>query len=381
MSTARPDREDALADAVAAAPFVRVVAAGDGDSLAAAGLLARACQATDVPFQVRVDRGFDGDANTDVVTVAVGPVRQEADHRLRGRPVSPAAAGVARALGIDPDPVLTLAGTVAAGETPQAAGEWLQVAEGADRVRRRPGVAVPTADLADGLAASTLLVAPFSGDRESATGLLTDLDAGTDATGFDEATHRMLASLVALAVVGDDDATPRAAEEVERALRPHETPEAPFATLGGYADVLDAVARTDPGVGVALALGGDESATVREAALDAWRRHAAAAHRLVRGAALARHRGLVVARVTDGDPAVMPTTARLLRDFRSPEPVVLVVGDGAAAAASVDDVAVGETVAAAADAVGGTGRGTPTAGTARFDTDAEQFVQEFREAR
>lgn len=379
MSTARPDTEDSLADALAAAPFVRVAAASDGDSLAAAGLLARACQSTGVPFQVRVDRGFDGEA--DALTVAVGPVTVEADHQLRGRPVSPTAACVARELGTDPDPVLTLAGTVAAGETPQAADEWLQVAEGAERVRRRPGVAVPTADLADGLAASTLLVAPFSGDRESAMGLLADLNAANDTTAFDETTHRRLASLVALEVVGDADATPRAAEQVERALRPHETPDGPFATLGGYADVLDAAARTDPGVGVALALGTDESSPLRGAALDAWRRHAAAAHRLLRGAEIARHRGLVVARVADDAPTVLPTVARLIRDFRSPEPVVLVVGDGAAAAASVDDDAVGETVATAADAVGGTGHGTPTRGTARFDTDAEQFVQQFREAR
>lgn len=380
MSTARPDSEDALADALATAPFVRVVAASDGDSLAAAGILARACQSTGVPFQVRVARGFDDDA--DGVAVTVGPVTLEADYALGPQPVSPTAASVARKLGTDPDPVLALAGTVAADEPAQSAGELLQVAEGADRIRRRPGVAVPTADLVDGLSASTLLFAPFSGDRESATALLATIDAGTDATDYDEGDHRSLASLVVLDVVSSEDATPRAAEQVERALRPYETPAAPFATLGGYADVLDAVARADPGVGIALALGGvDESSPIREAALDAWRRHAAAAHRLLRGAEVARHRGLAVARVDGDDPSVLPTVARLFRDFRSPEGVVLVVADGSAAAASVDDEALGETVAAAATEVDGTGHGTPSTGTARFDTDPAQFITAFREAR
>lgn len=394
MSTARPESEEALAESLAAAPFVRVVAAADGDSLAAAGLLARACRSTGIPFQVRVDDAFD-DAE-DALTVSTGPVAVETDRALTGRPVSPYAYEVARALGTDPDPVLALAGTVAAGETPQAADEPLQVAEGAERIRRRPGVAVPTTDLADGLAATTLLFAPFSGDRESAAALVADLgidsvsdDAdeagnadGADATQFDEAVNRRLASLVALETVGADDATPRAAEQVERALRPYETPAAPFATLGGYADVLDAVAREAPGVGVALALGGvSESAPLREAALDAWRRHAAATHRLLRGAEVARHRGLAVARVDDDHPSALPTVARLFRDFRSPEGTVLVVCDGAAAAASVDPDAVGETVATAASAVDGTGHGTPTTGTARFDTDAAQFVTAYREAR
>lgn len=381
MSTARPAGEDAFAESLAAAPFVRVVAAADGDSLAAAGLLARACRSTGTPFQVRVAEPFD-DGDQDALTVAVGPLACEADRALGSRPVSPRAYGVARAFGTDPDAVLALAGTVAAGETPQTADEPLQVAEGAERVRRRPGVAVPTADLVDGLAATTLLFAPFSGDRESAGGLLERLDAGTDAGDFDETAHRRLGSLVALETVGDEGATPRAAEQVERALRPYETPAAPFATLGGYADVLDAVAREAPGVGVALALGAvDESTPIRKAALDAWRRHAAAVHRLLRGAEVARHQGLTVARVYGDHPAALPTVARLFRDFRSPEGTVLVVGDGAAAAASVGPDALGETLATAASAVGGTGHGTPTTATARFDVDGAQFVEQFREAR
>lgn len=376
MSTARPASEDAIAESLASAPFVRVVAAANGDSLAAAGLLARACQTQGTPFQVRVGDNFVDSG--DGVTLSVGPVPIETDLALGDRPASAAAYDVARRLGTDPDPVLALAGTVAAGESPQAAGEPHQVAEGAERIHRRPGVAVPTADLADGLAASTLLFAPFSGDRESATALLTELGDGTDATAFPETAHRRLASLVAVDTVTAEGATPRAAEQVERALRPYETPDAPFATLGGYADVLGACARISPGVGVALALG-HGSDSLRETALDAWRRHAAAVHRLLRGAEVARHRGLAVARVDEGDPDALPAVARLFRDFRSPEDVVLVVSDGAAAAASVDDFALGEAISAAASEVGGTGHGTATTGTARFDTDAQQFTDTFRE--
>lgn len=380
MSSARTESEDAFAESLAAAPFVRVVAAADGDSLAAAGLLARACQSIGTPFQVRIDAAFDADEDT--LTVAVGPVTAETDRTLTGQPVSPRAYEVARALGTAPDPVLALAGTVAAGEPPQVADEPLQAATGGDRIHRRPGVAVPTSDLADGLAATTLLVAPFSGDRESAVAVLNELGIGEDADEVDETAHRRLASLVAVDTVGADDATPRSADMVERALRPYETPSAPFATLGGYADVLDAAARDAPGVGVALALGGvSESAPLREAALDAWRRHAAATHRLLRGADVSRHQGLAVARVGDDHPSALPTIARLFRDFRSPEETVLVVTDGAAAAASVGNDAVGETISTAASAVDGTGHGTPQTGTARFDIDPEQFVEQFREAR
>jgi hypothetical protein len=383
MSKARPAAQDATAETLASAPFVRVVAASDGDSLAAAGILAGACEQRATPFQLRL--GDDGNATEDAVTVAVGPVGVEGDVTLP-RPASPHAYAAAKTLGADPDPILTLAGTLAAGERVEAADQALQAAEATDTVHRRPGVAIPTGDSAVGLAASTRLHAPFSGDESAAAALVAELRDGGNGDDEDDAADsfgRRLASLVAIDTATAEGATARAAEQVEGALRPYATPDGPFTTLGGYADVLDAVARTDPGTGIALVLGrrsvGERD--TRAAALDAWRSHGETVHRLLREAETARHHGLSVVRVPGSDPAALPAVARLYRDFRAHEPTVLAVTDGAAAVATVEDpeVDVGETIAAAADAVGGTGRGTERTGTARFDTETE-FTDAFREA-
>lgn len=412
MSRARHADGDALADALATAPFVRVLAGRDGDSLAAAGLLARACRARDVPFQVRAldpldstlgpavtedavtvavglaAGGDDGDAETavDAGTVDADTVDADAvDAVLADRPASPVAYETARTLGTDPDPLLALAGTVAAGERPRAAGGALQAAEATETVRRRPGVAVPTTDLADGLAHTTLLHGPASGDEARARETLDELELPEE---LDDDDHRRVASVVAIDVATADGATPRAARAVERALRPYATPGGPFETVGGHADVLDAVARAAPGVAVPLALGAD----VRDRALEAWRAHADAAHRLLREAEVARHGGLSVARVGGGAgaagdddvaPAVLPTVARLFRDFRAPEDVAAVVADGAAAVASVEDAGLGGALADAARSVDGAGRGTARAGIARFDegaSHADQFTDALREA-
>lgn len=366
MSSTRPESQDATAETLASAPFVRVVAASDGDSLAAAGILAGACDTRATPFQLRVGRET---ATEDAVTVAVGPVGVEGDVTLP-TPASPAAYATAAELDADPDPVLALAGTVAAGETVESAPSALEAAE--DRLQRRPGIAVPTDAYPAGLAASTLLHAPFSGDESAAAALVAELGDADETEAYD----RRLASLAAIDTVSAEGATTRAAEQVERALRPYETPDGPFATLGGYADVLDAVSRTAPGAGIGLVLGRGEAA--RENALDAWRTHGETVHRLLQEAEPARHHGLSVLSVPGSDPATLPAVARLYRDFRSAEPLVLAVTDGAAAAAGESDV--GQAVAAAADAVGGSGHGTETTGTARFDTDSTAFTDAFREA-
>jgi hypothetical protein len=366
MSSTRPTAQDATADTLASAPFVRVVAASDGDSLAAAGILAGACESRATPFQLRLGR----EAGTeDAVTVAVGPVGVEGDVTLPS-PASPAAYTLAAELDAGPDPVLALAGTIAAGETVESAPGALEAAE--DRLQRRPGVAIPTKEYPSGLASSTLLHAPFSGDESAAAALVAEL--GDD---DQEADDRRLASLVAIDTVTAEAASERAAQQVERALRPYATPEGPFATLGGYADVLEAVSRTAPGTGIQLVLGRGG----REDALDAWRSHGETVHRLLREAEVARHRGLSVLRVPGADPAALPAVARLHRAFRSPEPLTLAVTDGAAAVASTEGgAAAGETLAAAAETVGGSGHGTETTGTARFDTDSTAFTDAFREA-
>jgi hypothetical protein len=196
-------------------------------------------------------------------------------------------------------------------------------------------------------------------------------DAAAIADADDEA-RRSIASRVALAVAGDDDATPRAADAVERALRPYATPEAPLATLGGFADVLTATARERPGTGVALALGHGGG----DAALDAWREHGRAVHSALDSATTARHDGVFVVRAPDElgaaeTPGRLATLARLARDFRSPEPLVVAVGDGIVAISAresgADDIAATLAAEFPAAEVGWTGG--PTRALAGIDPD------------
>lgn len=387
MSDARfaPEDADPAPDAVAAAlrdaGFVRLFARADGDSLAAAGLLARALRSVDVPFHVRLSPDPVPDADSDGLTVAVGARAATVSLPGEARPASVTAFAVARELGVEVDPTLALAGAVAAGATPGAdgTGTLLEHAERRGLVSRRPGVAVPTADLVAGLAGSTLFAATFSGDADAAQAALAELDLPAE---LDEAAHRRVASLAALEVVRAPDAVPAAAEAVERALRPYETPNGPFETVGGHADVLDAVAREAPGVGVSLALTGSDGP--RAAALESWREHAFAAHRALGSAKTGRYDGVLVARVDCDRPSALATAARLLRDFRCPEPVALVVcdadGAGRAAAASAEPTGLGAALTGAAAEFGGTGHGTATRAEARFDGDEQGFIAAVREA-
>ena len=386
MSTAdRPTESAAAASDIAAvcrdAEFVRLVATADGDALAATGVLARALAATDRPFQASVvaptataERATEADAT---ITLGRDDATADATIPAGSEPVSEVAFRAAEELG-SADAVLALAGATVADATPSGR---LREAAG---VERRPGVATPTADLTEGLAYGTRLHAPFSGDPESVRTALADCNlmlAAEDADGMDEDDRRRLASMIALRTVGADDASRRAAECVEDALRPHEG--GPFGTVEGYGDVLDAVAREAPGTGVALALGHD----AREAALDAWRTHGERAHRALGAATTGRYDGLFVARGAAGDLDLgetdaipVGTVARLLRDFRSPEPVALFVTDGEAAVASVEDRQLGATMDAAVERVGGRAAGTSRHAQAAFETDTASFIEAFREA-
>jgi len=373
MSTAgRPDEQapaaSDLATSLDAAEFVRFVVAGTGDAVAATGLLAAALEARDTPYQASVaPLPSTGDRTTDAdCTVAVGRTAAAADLTIGVEETASPVAFDATGTFASPDPVLALAGTVAAGDVPD--GTVLEAAE-ATGIDRQPGIAVPTTDRVDGLAHATLVTGPFSGDVESAGELLADVDAEV----ADEETRRSVASLVALGVAGDEDGTDRGAEAVERFLRPYVG--GPFETVGGYADVLDAVARERPGLAVPLALGSID----QETALRTWRDHGRQAHAALDAAKTGRYDGLFVVR--RDDPAPVGTVARLVRDFRSPEPVVLVVGDGEAAVVGPAGAAVGEATREAARAVGGDGGGTPTRGRARFDAEGTEFVLAFREAQ
>ncbi|MFC6991880.1 exonuclease RecJ [Haladaptatus sp. GCM10025707] len=374
-----PDASE-LAATCRDADFVRFVAHADGDALAATGLIARALSGAGVPFQASVARSgnLSRPANTDdVTTLLVGGTDPSYDGAIdaSARPASVTAETVARELAADPDPVCALAGVVAAEGHPSEYAELLERATERDLVNQRPGVGIPTADLANGLAHTTLAHAPFSGNEGAATAALADIELPVD---LDTRAQRRLASLLALATVSADGATPRAAEAVERALHPHAT-DGPFATVEGFADVLDTVAREQPGTALALALGHDAKAP----ALDAWRAHSKRTHAALREAATGRYDGLFVARIDDDANPPVRTTARLLRDFRSPEPVALVVADGRAAVCATEQQGLlGEKMAAAAATVSGTGGGRDRQGYAEFgaDVSAPDFVTAFREA-
>jgi len=346
------------------AAFVRLVSDATGEALAGTGVVARALDAAGTPFQASVVAPFaDPDRTTEAdVTVAVGPTPARADYALTATPAA-TAFDVARELGVETDPALALAGTIAGGGLDGSVAEATEQAG----LERRPGLAIPVADIADGLAHSTLLSAPFSGDEERIRELLAELDLPAEPTADD---RRRVASLVALAAT--DDAPPQAASSVGRGLHPYVG--GPFETVGGAADVLDAVARERPGVGLALALGHDSA---RPAALNAWRDHAKRAHGAVDDATTGRYDGLFVAR---GDAMPVDTVARLIAAFRSPEPVTLVVTDGEAAARAPDGRDVAAPMTAATEAVNGETVGEGSRARARFNISTADFIEAFREA-
>jgi len=311
-ATTEPDAVPALADA----EFVRVTAAPTGGSLAAAAMLAATCDERDVPYQVRVAHSAPAPGVADATHVTIGVETPDADVAF-ATDVANAAYDAALELGDAPSPVLAFAGALADGGEPSS-----DVREAAD-LGRRPGVGIPTADLAAGLAHTTRVHASFSGDEQAAGATLAELGLPPE---LDDDARRRLASAVALDATGGG--FERAADAVSAVLRPHETPDGPFRTVEGYADVLDALAWDAPGLGVALALGRVD----RTPALDAWRSHAADAHAAVRAADPARHSGVVVA---DAGTA-HSTVARLVRDYRAAEPAALVVGSGTAALATTD---------------------------------------------
>ncbi|MFA9415337.1 exonuclease [Natrinema sp. HArc-T2] len=352
MSTEGRSAEPASAtNALESAGFVRLIARADGDALAASGLLASALDASETPFQVTVARTVAArservhtSTRKDDVTVVVGTADAVADAddviqlATPDRPATLEAVDLVRDLDVTPDPVVALAGIVASGGDPGAGeSEWLETAAREQGLlEQRPGVAIPTDDPVDGLAHSTRLHAPWSGDPDATREALADVVDG-DPADFDADVHRAIGSVVALDVVGADGATDTAATTIGRALQPYATSDGPFATLGGFADVLEATASVDPGTGVALAMGHD----VRERALEGWREYGRRAHAALRDGSTGRYDGLFVVGIDDGP---VDAVARVGVTYRSPESAVLAVGDGEAAIATRDADSLGATL-------------------------------------
>ncbi|WP_226481682.1 exonuclease [Natrinema amylolyticum] len=379
MSTEGRSAEPASAtSALESAGFVRLIARADGDGLAASGLLATALADRETPFQVTVGRTVAERSerartptNEGDVTVVIGTADAAADTdetiRLAGtdRPATLEAVDLVRELGATPDPVLAIAGVVAGGSDPGAGEtEWLlESALERDLVEQRPGVAVPTADPVDGLAHSTRVRAPWSGDPNATREALSDA-VGSDPDTLDADDRRAIGSLVALDVVGAEAATDAAAETVGRVLRPYATPEHAFATLGGIADVLEALARTQPGTGTALAMGHD----VRDPALEAWRERGRRAHAALEAASTGRYDGLYVVGIDDGP---VEAVAAIAAAYRSPEPAVLVVSDGEAAIATREADPLGATVEGVARELEGSGTDADADSDSETETDSE----------
>jgi hypothetical protein len=306
-----PDRAATL---VRDADFLMLLGSEDGAALAAVGIIGAALDDLGVPYQASLVPSSAA-AETRLVDegLAVTAGLEAGDLALSRDTPALAAYDVATALGADPDPVLAIAGAVAGGTVPNGAALEAATASG---VERRPGVGIPTEDLAVGLAYSGLLHADFSGDEEAARSFVDALDADADT----DAARTRLASMIGIEV---SDAAGGSQGGLERVLAPMSSP-GPFETIEGYADVLSALAQTDPGTGIAFVLGHASPTD----ALESWKTAGAAIHRGVVSLDLSRVGDVAVGTVDGVTPVPV---ARLARDFRVSDPNVL-VGNGEAVA-------------------------------------------------
>ncbi|WP_135663685.1 recombinase RecJ [Halorhabdus rudnickae] len=363
-------RQTAAADLAASlreAGFVRLAPAATGDGVAAAGVLARSLSAIDIPYQIGVETGETSRSTEADVTLALDRDQPGVDETLgTARPASAAAFEVARTLDDQSASVaVAAAGVLASGKEPT--GQLVEAIAEAG-IKRRPGVTVPTDDLVDGLAHSTRLHAPFSGDPDAVRNTLQNVSIEPQ----DDEERRRLASIVALQVADAGDAATRAAESIADALRPHAG--GPLVTLEGYGDVLDAAVREDPGAAVAIALGHEDA---RADALDAWRSHARSAHETLAEASIQRHSGLVVAEIE----GPIETIARLLRDYRSPEPLALVADEDRVALAATGEHDAATVLETATESFDLSGRvaGDADLATQQYPGDVERLVAAIRE--
>ena len=320
------------ADSLRTADRVRVVGRADGDGLAAAVIYGRALAALGIPRHLSLAPHRDAAASTlegSAVTVAPGLD----EHQPQDQSVALAAYETALELGADPEPGLALAGAVAADVEPH--GPALETARERG-FESRPGLGLPTAELRTGLAHSTRLHAPFSGDPDEAAAFLEDWDVSEDP---DEDCRRRLAATVALEATAEAPGD-RAVPALERVLGPRGSPER-FETVEGFADVLTAAARCDPGVGLAALLGTVD----RERLLTIWKQYGVQVHEAVAG--LPRTDESIVTATVDAVPPI--DVARLGHAFRVPADRLAVVGQEEVALAAAD-VDASEALRSVADA-------------------------------
>ncbi len=299
--TSMKDREPAdLASHLRGADLVRVVGGGGGGRPAPRAPLAPPLAYHRTPSPLSLSpAGEAAPPRPEAAGTAVALGFEDVDQSCLGDSAALCAFETAQELGTEPDPGLALAGATCAGVPPQDPA--LEAAQ--DRgLTERPGLAIPTADVTEGLAYTGLLHADFSGDEDATRAFLSELDLPEP---LDAAAHRQLASAVALEAT-DTPTGERAPMAIADAFGPLTSPTA-FETIGGYADVLDAAATTDPAAALTALLGDRDEAAL----LDLWREYGTALHDAV--AALPTGDGAVETATVDVQP---DDVARLGYDFR-----------------------------------------------------------------
>ena len=242
---------DAAEERLVTAPFVHLIPAPTVDALAATAILVRMLEHLETPYHVTRRRE---PVPTDEFGLAIGMRRDDVSLALPPAEATVQAAAIGRTIGAPAPSQWVPVGTTFTPKEPPATEQ--------PRV-----LGLPKPDDPAMLAASTLVHGPFSGDELAADHLFTETSNGRDR-----------ATLVALATLQGGRPTPNLADGIIQLASARATPDGPFATTTGTADVLDVLADADPGLAVALVCGYESSIGT---AITTWRDQAAAIHAVV----------------------------------------------------------------------------------------------------
>lgn len=306
--------ENAAAD-LRQASFVRLAVAPSVDAIAAAGILAQTLDNEGTPYHASIDPIPQESGPEDGVLVGVGTRQGEGtDLHLPSGRATLAAATQTRVVSEAPIPALIGTAQVFTLENPSE-----EVSDPTTALSKEAGLGLAVDSIEDGLGHSTLVHGSFSGSEAAAAEFL---------DGIDPSNGRRLASAVALETIEKAPGSTRVADALGRFLHPGATPDGPFRTVAGTADVFDVLAAVAPGLALAIASGHGSG---RDSALDAWRAGAERIHQGLDCSTVTTHEGCVVVQTDDAPAAPL---ARLFRDIRSTEPTVLVLADDRLAVAS-----------------------------------------------